>query len=202
METISRKEREKIRHRTEILNKALDLFSEKGFHNVSMQDIAGRSEYAVGTLYNFFQSKEQLFAELRNDCVEKILQTLLPILEGDESEIVKLQNFIRRHLDLMEDNLKFIKLYVAQHGTLTPSHDEKEGKAYEIKAVLRNRLIEVIDAGVAGKVLKPVDAGVYTLALTASLQAYIMESSENYDKARVQQGLCEIEKLFCGMLTN
>jgi AcrR family transcriptional regulator len=50
METISRKEREKIRHRTEILNKALDLFSEKGFHNVSMQEFAGRSEYGGDAL--------------------------------------------------------------------------------------------------------------------------------------------------------
>jgi TetR/AcrR family transcriptional regulator len=38
--TLTRKEREKIRHREDILEAALKLFSEKGFHNVSMQDIA------------------------------------------------------------------------------------------------------------------------------------------------------------------
>ncbi|MCE5341881.1 MAG: TetR/AcrR family transcriptional regulator [Planctomycetaceae bacterium] len=202
METISRKEREKIRHRTEILAKALDLFSEKGFHNVSMQDIAVRSEYAVGTLYNFFQSKEQLFDELRNDCVERILQSLMPILESDTPENEKIHVYIVSHIDLMEENLKFIRLYVAQHGTLTPSNNEKEGKAYEVKTVLRNKLVEVINAGIAKKFFKPVDTNIYVLSLEASLQTYIMESSVNYNKANVQDGLAKIENLFCGMLIN
>jgi len=33
---LSRREREKIRHKEEILEIALRLFSDKGFHNVSM----------------------------------------------------------------------------------------------------------------------------------------------------------------------
>ena len=57
---LSRKQRERLRHRQEILDMALKLFSERGFHNVSMQQIAEASEFAVGTLYNFFQSKEML----------------------------------------------------------------------------------------------------------------------------------------------
>jgi TetR/AcrR family transcriptional regulator len=200
METISRKEREKIRHRTEILSKALDLFSEKGFHNVSMQDIAVWSEYAVGTLYNFFQSKEQLFEELRNDCAERILRILIPVLESDKSEDEKLRIFIMSHIELMEENLKFIKLYVSEHGTLTPAHNEKEGKAYEIKAVLQNKLTDVINMGISKKNFKPVDVKIYVLSLTAALQAYIMESSQNYNKENVKQGLSAINNLFFDIL--
>jgi AcrR family transcriptional regulator len=200
METISRKEREKIRHRTEILNKALCLFSEKGFHNVSMQDIAAQSEYAVGTLYNFFPSKEQLFAELRNDCAEKIIQILMPVLESDKSEDEKLRIFIMSHIELVEENLKFIKLYVSEHGTLTSAHNEKEGRAYEIKAILQNKLTEVISAGIAKKIFRPVDVKVYALSLTATLQAYIMESSQNYSKENVMQGLNAINNLFFNIL--
>ncbi len=202
METISRKEREKIRHRTEILSKALDLFSEKGFHNVSMQDIAVRSEYAVGTLYNFFQSKEQLFEELRNDCAEKILRILMPVLESNKSEDEKLRIFIMSHIEFMEENLKFIKLYVSEHGTLTPFHDEKDAKAYEVKKILQNKLISVINAGITKNFFKPVDVNIYALSLTATLQAYIMESSANFDNAIVREGLDKIENIFCDILTN
>jgi hypothetical protein len=45
--TLTRKDREKIRHKEEILKAALNLFSSKGFNNVSMQDIALESEFAL-----------------------------------------------------------------------------------------------------------------------------------------------------------
>lgn len=203
METISRKEREKIMHRTAILATSLDLFSEKGFHNVSMQDIAARSEYAVGTLYNFFTSKEQLFAELRNDCANKILQILMPVLEDDsKSEDEKLRIFIMSHIELMEENLKFIKLYVSYHGTLTTAHNEKEGKAYEMKTILQNKLVDVINSGILKKIFKPVDVKIYVLSLTAALQAYIMESSQNYNKENVKHGLDAISNIFFSILNN
>ena len=198
----TRKEREKIRHKTEILNKALDLFSEKGFHNVSMQDIAASSEYAVGTLYNFFQSKEQLFEEMRNDCAEKILQILGPILDTDESEEQKVRKFILTHSELAEENIKFIKLYVSAYGTLTPSQTPSSKKGDEVKTILTNKVTNIINSGIAKKVFKQIDSGIYVLALFSSLQAYIFESIKNYDKAKVRTGLAKMEALFLDFLLN
>ena len=43
---LTRREREQLRHRREILDAALVLFSEHGFHNVSMQMVAARSDSA------------------------------------------------------------------------------------------------------------------------------------------------------------
>ena len=83
---LSRKEKDKLRHREEILEAALLLFSSKGFHTVSMQDIASESEFGVGTLYNFFESKEQLFVELMKAGIEKIGQLLIPILDSNQEE--------------------------------------------------------------------------------------------------------------------
>jgi AcrR family transcriptional regulator len=197
--TLTRKEREKIRHKSEIINSALDLFSEKGFHNVSMQDIAVRSEYAVGTLYNFFQSKEQLFEELRNDCANKILQILVPILESDQPEKEKIQSFVMHHLEFAEQNLKFIKVYVAEHGTLTVS---EEAHSMQVKKILKEKMFAVLNSGIEAKVFKPVDVEIYILALFASLQSFIMESSKNYDHGKVKCGLENLGKLFLSVLVN
>ena len=60
-QTLPRREREKLRQRQEIVTTALDLFSQKGYHNVSMQEIAEKAEFAIGTLYKFFQNKEDLY---------------------------------------------------------------------------------------------------------------------------------------------
>ncbi|RPJ04344.1 MAG: TetR/AcrR family transcriptional regulator, partial [Deltaproteobacteria bacterium] len=48
---LPRREREKLRQRHEVLDVALRLFSEKGYHNVSMHEIAKEAEFAIGTLY-------------------------------------------------------------------------------------------------------------------------------------------------------
>ena len=61
---LSRREREKLRQRHDILAGALTLFSQKGYHNVSMHEIAGKSEFAIGTLYKFFKNKEDLYKSL------------------------------------------------------------------------------------------------------------------------------------------
>lgn len=43
-----------------LLHAALDLFAERGYHGVSIQDIAKRSGTASGMIYYYFQSKQGL----------------------------------------------------------------------------------------------------------------------------------------------
>jgi len=53
-----------------IFSAAVDLFNEKGFSNTSIHDIAENSNLAVGTLYNYFPSKNDLLLEIMQDEME------------------------------------------------------------------------------------------------------------------------------------
>ncbi len=187
-------------HKEAILEASLRLFSSKGFHNVSMQDIAAESEFAVGTLYNFFPSKEQLFAELLSDCAEKIYEMLWPILAGDEREDVKLRTFIRAHSRLVEENVDFIKLYVSEQGNLTAAHNIGNVRADEIKTTLRGKLEDIIKSGIEKKNFRSVDARTAAHSLAAALQSFILESSEDFEKRKIDEGLAKIEHLFIDTL--
>ena len=68
---LPRRERENLRQRGEILDTALKLFSEKGYHNVSMQQIAKQAEFGVGTIYKFFSNKQDLYKILIMETAEK-----------------------------------------------------------------------------------------------------------------------------------
>ena len=59
-------------HKEAICRASLRLFSRRGFHNVSMQDIAAESEFAVGTFYNFFSSKEAFCLEVIDKYLEGV----------------------------------------------------------------------------------------------------------------------------------
>ena len=197
---LSRKEKEKIRHREEILEAALSLFSSKGFHNVSMQDIASESEFGVGTLYKFFESKEQLFVELMEAGIEKIGQLLIPILDSNKEEGKKLSEFIRAHIDIIESNIEFIKLYISQYGTISSANPMLKDIS-NLKTTVAAKLESVIKAGIQKQRFRQhVHPEIVALSLRTTVEAFSLESSEHFDKAKVKEGLSKIESFFLNSL--
>ncbi|MCX5059156.1 MULTISPECIES: TetR/AcrR family transcriptional regulator [Streptomyces] len=56
-----------------VLQTALALFGEKGFHNTTIQDIADQAGMSRATLYQYFESKERIFIELLEECGASLL---------------------------------------------------------------------------------------------------------------------------------
>jgi AcrR family transcriptional regulator len=54
--------------RRQILAVALQLFGERSFHDVSVDDLARASGISRATLYQYFESKDEIFAELLEEC--------------------------------------------------------------------------------------------------------------------------------------
>lgn len=111
---MTRKEREFLRHRQEILEAALELFSEKGFHNVSMNEIAQRAEFAVGTMYKFFENKEDLYKALVMEQADRFHCALTAAIEGPGDEIEKIRNYTRAKGEVFSANVSVIRLYFAE----------------------------------------------------------------------------------------
>lgn len=55
------------RTRQAILEAAYTLFVEQGYHATSMRQIARRADFALGSIYNHFASKEQIFDQVLLD---------------------------------------------------------------------------------------------------------------------------------------
>ncbi len=71
-----RKKREKERRRQQILSAAKSLFANHGFHHTTMEEIANEAELSPGTLYLYFKSKDELFAELSLNIVRYLIMRL------------------------------------------------------------------------------------------------------------------------------
>ena len=68
-----RRERQKLEREQRILAAARRLFDRRGYLNTSMEDVARRAGLAVGTLYNYFSSKDQLLVALSQIDTEHLL---------------------------------------------------------------------------------------------------------------------------------
>ncbi len=62
--TASRRERERAQRRDDILRAAREVFFQRGFHTVTVDDIAVAAEVGKGTVYLYFDTKETILAHL------------------------------------------------------------------------------------------------------------------------------------------
>ena len=62
--------------RAHIMQVALELFIEQGFHGTSVQMIASRAGVATGSLYRYFHGKEELIRQLYRMSMEMMVDRL------------------------------------------------------------------------------------------------------------------------------
>ena len=111
---LPRREREKLTQRQEILSAALNLFSSKGYGNVSMQEIAENAEFAIGTLYKFFRSKEDLYRALVLEQADKFHDGIDNAFASSDDEVEQLRNYLQFKGDAFRANIAMIRLYFSE----------------------------------------------------------------------------------------
>ena len=84
--------------RKKILEAAATVFSQKGFHQATMDEIAKEAGVAKGTLYYNFPGKSKLFAATVTEGMEKIIGQVKKELESDLPFKEHLRKLIRSNL--------------------------------------------------------------------------------------------------------
>ncbi len=102
----------KIRHEKKelILEKALELFAEKGYHATSISTIAKKSKISKGLIYNYFDSKK----EILNEIIKYGFVTIFQSLDIKENGILTKDEFvffIKENFKLLQENIKHWKLF-------------------------------------------------------------------------------------------
>ena len=162
---LPRRERERLRQRQEILDAALELFSEKGYHRVSMQEIAEKAEFAVGTLYKFFKNKDALYRALMLGLSEQFNELLNEALDGAEDEVEQLRCFARAKSDHFRRHAPQIRLYLAEtKGSKAKAMAELDAEMRKRRKVFMKTLAAVFEQGIANGRFAPI-AEPYHLAI-------------------------------------
>lgn len=88
---LSRKEREKLSRKKDIMDAAAFLFSVKGFDHTTLEEIAAKAEFGTGTIYNYFQSKEEIFRSI----IESIFDANIQLIETCSKSTTTFIDFLR-----------------------------------------------------------------------------------------------------------
>ncbi|MBP1154612.1 MULTISPECIES: TetR/AcrR family transcriptional regulator [unclassified Paenibacillus] len=107
--------------RDKIIESALKLFEEKGYHSTKISDIVQDAGMAKGTFYLYFKSKEDMFRHVAEACLDEIVGALAEgSSETDGSfEDRMLYRIIRQTLIIYYDNRTILNI-INQHGSASP----------------------------------------------------------------------------------
>jgi len=81
---ISRRERRVIETRKRIFRTALQLFSERGFRDTTIDAIAQEADIGKSTFFNYFDNKESILLHFREMQMERIKAFVMESMKSDE----------------------------------------------------------------------------------------------------------------------
>ena len=85
-----------------IIEAAVKVFARKGFYNAKVSEIAKEAKVADGTIYLYFQNKDDILISLFEVEMEKILTNMKERLSQVTDPIKKIELFAAVHLELVE----------------------------------------------------------------------------------------------------
>ncbi len=97
--------------RARIIEIATAEFAGKGFDNANINDIAEKAGISVGSLYKYFDSKENFFLTCVSFGIETLQVVLSDALESDEDIMVKTEKMLRLIQKHTRENRDLIRLY-------------------------------------------------------------------------------------------
>lgn len=199
-EKLSRREREAIRRREEILDAAEHVFSEKGYTSTTMEEVARRSEFGVGSLYNFFKNKEDLYAAMLSRRAEDFDGIIRAVFERqDLSPLERLERLFHTRLGLIWDYPRFFRVFF--HHTAGINCDPRAGLTPEIQTLYEQFLASVarlVEEGMEAGEIRRGDPGLVVVVLEGIVRSYVGHLFRSAEPTRNRDDERALFSLFAG----
>ncbi|MBP2644900.1 MAG: fadR 1 [Firmicutes bacterium] len=142
--------------RQQILKAAYDVFSRKGYHRATVDEIIALADTGKGTVYNYFNNKEQLFYTLIQERGEPFALALEKIASSNLSPAAKIEDIIRLSLAFYIENVDLWRVFIhevrglseSNQSNFTPEMLERYKNGFQhIAGSVENVLSEGVEQG-------------------------------------------------------
>jgi len=141
--TASRREERRLRQqdvsRNQLLDAAEEVFGEKGFHDTTLKQVAELAEFSVGSVYSFFESKDDLFRQIFERRGEEFMPGLRDVLGDTKGDPVEqLHALVDFEVGFFRKHPRFGRLYLRYSSATALSPDR------ELDMVMQDRYEEAM----------------------------------------------------------
>lgn len=166
-----------------IINAATKVFAKKGFFHAKVSDIAKEAQVADGTIYLYFDNKDDILISLFEEQMTVVLENMMAQLSPEEDVVRKIEKFALTHLKLIELNKNMAEIIQVELRQST-----KFMKEYMNERFLQylNLIAEIIREGQAKGIFKnDVIPGVAKRAFFGALDEmsrfWVLSTHKKYD---------------------
>jgi TetR/AcrR family transcriptional regulator, fatty acid metabolism regulator protein len=87
-----------------IIQAATKVFAKKGFFHAKVSDIAKEARVADGTIYLYFENKDDILISLFEEQMKAVLENMIEEISREQDAVRKIEKFALTHLRLIELN--------------------------------------------------------------------------------------------------
>ena len=202
---LTRKEREKLFKRFEILNSAATLFAKNGYDGTKLEDIADAAEFGKGTIYNYFETKEDIYLEIIDRVTDSYTKKLLE-MDSQSKSLYEFVSLITKNLIqfILNDQSAFLMLLRLRTEINTIEKVRKSKIVLNYITTAREIFKKKVNKGIKEKEIKKINVEHFTLLFRNLLFPYfhsILIQSKNKitEKELIEAGDFVISTLFNGI---
>jgi TetR/AcrR family fatty acid metabolism transcriptional regulator len=86
----------------QIIDAALRVFARKGYWNSRVSDIARTARIAAGTIYLYFETKEDILITVFRVKMAEFVSTLWRAIAAEADAVAKIRRLVQMHFDILE----------------------------------------------------------------------------------------------------
>lgn len=128
-----------------IINVALSLFEMKGFHQVSVREIARGAGLSNGGFYHHFTSKDELLFEINDFIISHVMESGKRAAQYRETPAEKLEAVLRSFINVFDVYKQEVTVMYRENHYLAPIYFEKVSKKRE---KYRHYMLSIIQEGI------------------------------------------------------
>lgn len=184
------KQQRGIEKRNQIKQTALYLFSIKGYHKTTSNEIAKEAGLSIGTFYSYFADKKDIYEELVLDLYRKVLSDLpeISILENTSP-----YDFVRSYVQIVMDSHNYLSTFQHEVSLLAEQYEEFHILEKNFRSHITTKLMSVLLEYPA--LLRITDYKLASMMIQTSIEAFIHETrfyANDFDSIHVINNLADM----------
>lgn len=149
-----------------IIKVAARLFSEKGYHEATLEDIARNLKYTKGSIYYYINSKQELLFQCHELAMDMLLGRMEEIMAGDLPLEEKLKEGIKAHIELAVGEMSLVTVALGQEFEL---QEEYRQVIVEKRDRYEKYFRSLIEEGVEKGIFRPLPSKVAVFIIMGAI---------------------------------
>ncbi len=158
-----------------LLGVAKKIFAERGFQSTTMDDIAKEAGFTKPILYQYFESKTDLYHEIVTQTAQKLIEKLASAVSVAESPRAKIEVAFRVYFDMVvSETDAFRILFIHSH------EGQTAGDLRNVELILVSFVEPFIDISISKEHRRQLAAGVVGIAEGAAVVWLIQQEAKGW----------------------